>query len=194
MTLVDQWKNRVGQFLLMTPSVARCLMFLPRSSFPESCSSLQTICCSQIVVQGLRRTTGQQQRQLGFCPIQVPTLWMLQLLGQALWFGREQSTPWSWIIIYLFIYYNGMLLFGKYPIIHFFFEITLRLTDLVSKWGVFLLKRHIYQNSAGKAVICLGFKNYAALGLGLDRVTVDGKDLFCWSVLKNPPEIRPALI
>lgn len=44
--------------------------------------------------------------------------------------------------------------------------------------GSFLLKRHIYQNTAGKVFMCLGFQTYAALGIPLQKILVDGKDGF----------------
>ena len=42
--------------------------------------------------------------------------------------------------------------------------------------GVFLLKRYVYQNNAGKAILCFGFHTYAALGVALEKKTIDGKD------------------
>lgn len=58
--------------------------------------------------------------------VNAPTAWT----GTVIW---ERTINPLKLNNYLFIYNNGMLLFGKYSIIHFFFEITLRLTDLVSK-------------------------------------------------------------
>ena len=54
--------------------------------------------------------------------------------------------------------------------------------------GSFLLKRRIYQNTAGKAFLCLGFHTYAAIGYPLEKAKVKDKDKVCQIIGEiNPP-------